>query len=239
MKRIVESMLVFLLALPALGGQDQAKDVQKPLSARQQYHALLREVARQQQAIMDDVQKAKGDEQQKQIQGLGKDFAEKFYRLAEDNPKDSVAEEALFWTLQNGAGSPVYQSALDKFTALVAEMPLKDLVRRATTIRGANQSVMEVVLKRAEKDAEDPLAADLLALIATDGDNLPIAAKATARLKLILEKSSKPRVKASAAMGLGRVLSAKAEQLGTPHEVIQVQDEADRSPRMQKNTLPW
>jgi hypothetical protein len=30
------------------------------------------------------------------------------------------------------------------------------------TIRGANQGVMEAVLKRAEKDAKDPVAADLL-----------------------------------------------------------------------------
>jgi hypothetical protein len=182
MKRIARFMLVIFLGLSAVRGQEETTDDKKLPSATEQYHALVREFTKQYLAIFKDSQKIRGDEQQKQVQGVSKEFAEKFYRLAEDNPNDSVAAGALFWILRHGAGSPVYQNAMDKLTALVADK----------------------------------------------AGNLPIAAEAMARLELILEKSSEPRVKASAAMGLGRVLSAKALLLGLPHEVIQVQDEADK-----------
>ena len=97
------------------------------------------------------MQKAKGEEQRKLLPkyySLSKDFAEKFYKLAEDNAKDPVAADALFWVMQNGAESSVYQKAVERATALVADMPLKDLAQRLKTMRGGNPKLMEVAFER-------------------------------------------------------------------------------------------
>src|SRR5947209_2586900 len=110
-------MLVLVLALPAVWAQDDAKGEKKPLSAREQFGAIQSDFMMQQRAILAQYQKAKGEEQQKHLQryqDLGKDFAEKFYKLAEDNPKDAVATDALFWVLQFGRGSPVFPKTADK-----------------------------------------------------------------------------------------------------------------------------
>jgi hypothetical protein len=235
-----------LLALPALRGDDKPKDEPKPSSAKEQHEALVKDYNAKRSELLTEVRKLKGEEQQKLLQkyfGLGKDFADKFYKLAEDNPKDPVAAEALFWVLQNAEGSSVHPKALDKVTALMDEMSLKDLVQRLRTLRGAPPKLMETVFKRAEKDEKDALAGDLLAWIATTGSSYPIGQKATDRLvdkypehaaiaqvclvlsrsgsakavdtlKQILEKSSKPAVKAAAALGLGKNLSTQTDKLG-------------------------
>jgi hypothetical protein len=235
-----------LLALPAMRGDDKPKDEDKPKTPKEQYQALVKEYSSQQQAIIAKYRKLKGEEQQKVLQkyfGLGKEFADKFYKLAEDNSKDPAATEALFWVLQNGSGSPVHEKAVEKVTALMEEMPLKDLVQRLRMLRGGSPKLMEIVFKRAEKEEKDMLAGDLLAWIATSGEATSIGQKAMDRLidkyidhaaiaqvcqtlgyrtsakgaetlKRILEKSPKDSVKAAAALSLGRNLSAETDKLG-------------------------
>jgi len=247
MRRFTGSMLVLLLALPAMQGQARAQDEKEPPSPQQKYAALLKDFSTQQREIVAAYQKAKGAEQQKLLQkyqGLGKDFAEKFYKLAEDAPKDAAATDALFWVLQNGAGSAVYGKALDRVTALVDEMPLKDLARLLNNGKGArNVKFVDSVMRRVEKDESAPQAGDLLAWVATNGGTTSAGKKATERLvqkypdhpaierlcqvlanskasqaadtlKQILEKSTKPRVKAAAAYALGKQLAARTDTLG-------------------------
>jgi hypothetical protein len=252
-------MLVFVLALPAAWGQDDAKGEKKPLSAKEQFSALQSDFMMQQRAIVAQWQKAKGDEQKKQMQlyqDLGKDFADKFFKLAEDNPKDPVATDALFWVLQFGRGSPVFQKANDKVAVLLGDMPLKDLARRLQTTQVVLPAMVDTVLKRAEKDAKDPAAADLLAWVAIHASYLPAGQKAAAKLvenypdhraieelcanlayapngadtlKQILAKASRPSVKATAAMSMGRLLANKSDQLGgKPEEADKVAAEADK-----------
>jgi hypothetical protein len=250
-------MLALLLALPASQGQDE----KKPPSAKEQYTALVKEYSDQQQQIIKEYQKTKGEEQQKHLEryfGLGKDYAEKFYKLAEDNPKDPAGQDALFWVIQNGAGSKVYPKAAEKVASLVAEMPAKDLTRRLATMRGGSTDLMDAVYKRAEKDAADAEAATLLAWVATTGYHMPIGAKATARLvekypeheaiervcamlgsngppdaadtlKKILEKATKSKVKAAATLALARTLARQADSLGgNPAEGEKVAAEAEK-----------
>src|SRR5262245_50456436 len=108
-------MLVVLLALPALRGDDKkadqkdpppkVQDDKKPLSAKQQYQSLVQEFNSKRNDLVKEIQKAKGPAQQKLIQSymeVGKDYADKFYKLAEENPKDAIALESIFWILQNG-----------------------------------------------------------------------------------------------------------------------------------------
>jgi AhpC/TSA family len=245
-----------MLALPALPGQEKAKDEKKdsavkdkdekkPPSPKEQYDALVSEFGKQQLEIRAEYGKAKGEEQAKlanKFRGLGKEFAEKFYKLAEDNPKDAAATDALFWIVQNGAGSEVYQKAADKVTALVAEMPLTELSKRLNTLRGASPAILDAVNKRTEKEEKDPAVVDLLVWTATNAYYLPAGQKAVERLvekfpdhpsiervcpmlgqggvpkgdemlKIILEKNDKRRVKAAAALELGRALAAKTDKL--------------------------
>jgi len=103
-------MLAFVLALPALGAQEE----KKPESAKEQYSALLKEFGGKQQEIIKEVQKAAGEDREALIdkyRALGKDYAAKFYKLAEDNPKDPAAPDALAWVLTNGNGSPLMGKA--------------------------------------------------------------------------------------------------------------------------------
>lgn len=261
-----------MLALPASQGQDKAKDEKKdaavkdkddkkPASAKEEYAALVKDFGSQQREIISQVQKAKGDDRQKLIDkyyGLGKEFAGKFYKLAEDNPKDPVAADALFWVVQNGANSDVSKKAADKVTALIAEMPLSDLIGRLNTIRGGSPAILDAVSKRAEKDDKDKGVADLLVWMARNGAYMPAGQKALEQLvekftdhpsmeqicamlgqgrmpkaeemlKTILEKSEKPRVKAAAALAMGQSLAAKTDQLGDkPAEADKVAAEGEK-----------
>jgi hypothetical protein len=253
-------VLGLLLALPALQGQDPPKDEKKPTSAKEQFNALVKEYAAQQQKIIADYEKT-SDEADKQklvekYRGLGKEFAEKVYKVAEDHPKDTVAADALFWVVQNGAGSPVHEKATEQVTALIGEMPLKDLTRRLNTVRGGSPAIFEAAVKRAEKDEKDPQAAELLAWVATSGSFLPAGQTAAERLiekypdhdavervvrtlargpkgedalKQLLEKEgTKPRVKAVAALALGETAATRADRTRDQAEADKVAAEAEK-----------
>lgn len=242
MKHSVGWLLVALLAVPAL----RADDAEKPQSPKEQFQALMKEISEQRTKLLQQYQKTKGEEQQKVLEkyfAVGKQYADKVYALAEKNPKDPVATDALFWIVQNGTGSPVRAKALDKITTLVGEIPLKELVMRLRGLRGMSSSFVEAVFKRAEKDEKDSAAGDLLAWVVTSGSSRTMSEKATSRLlekypdhkaiaivcqslgrgdspkavetlKQILEKSPKAEVKAAAAMALGNNLAAKTDTLG-------------------------
>ena len=258
MRRVAGIMFALMLAWPAWGADDKPKDDKKP-SAREQYNALLKDFATQRQQLIADIQKAKGDEQQKlllRLNSLTVDFADKFSKLAEEHAKDPVAADALFWVLQNGrVGSPGYKKALDAVTVLVAEMPLKGLGQRLNALPRAFPALLEPVFQRAEKDEKDPAAADLLAWVAATGGRNPLAQKAIARLvekhpdhpalervcqslgrqragdtlKQILEKSSRPGVKAAAALALGQMLASQTDDLSDkPDEADKVAAEAEK-----------
>jgi len=254
-------MLVLLLALPAAWGDDpKDKDGKKDPSPKEQYAALVKEFSTKQQAILAEARKAKGEEQDKlfeKYQSVGKDFADKFLKLAEDNPKDAVASDAYFWIVQNGAGSDAHKKASDKVMTLLDEMSVKDLLAKLNRMQGS-PAIFDAVLKRAEKDAKDPEAGDLVAWVAMRNLRMPNGAKAVdlllekypehksieqvvamlgrmgnpdadSKLKKILETSKQPRVKAAAALGLGKVYAEKCDALADkPAESDKVAAEAEK-----------
>src|SRR5579875_3095706 len=103
MSRIVGSVLVVLLALPALANQDKSKDKEK--TPKEQYKALLKEQSDAMTAFQQAYSKAKTQEERDKI------FKEKYPKpdkiaprmleLAEKNPKDPVAFDALTWLMTN------------------------------------------------------------------------------------------------------------------------------------------
>jgi len=254
-------MLVLLLALPAAWGEEpKEKDGKKDATPKEQYAALVKDFSTKQQAILADARKAEGDEQEKlfqKYQSVGKDFADKFLKLAEDNPKDPVAADAYFWIVQNAGGSDVYKKASDKMMALLDELSVKDLLAKINRMQG-NPAIFDAVLKRAEKDAKDPQAGDLVAWVAMRSFRMPNGQKAIdlllekypehksveqvvgmlgrtgrpdadTKLKKILETSTQPKVKAAAALGLGKMLATKCDGLGDkPAEADKMAAEAEK-----------
>jgi len=104
MYRIVGSVLVMLLALPALANQDKTKD--KPMTPQEQYKALLKEQSDAMQEFQQAYSKAKTQEERDKISNEKypnpDKIAPKMVELAEKNPKDPVAFDALVWVMTNG-----------------------------------------------------------------------------------------------------------------------------------------
>jgi len=253
-------ILAALLVIPALRGADPPKE-EKDQTPKEQYQALVKEFQAQQRENTAEARKAKGAEQTKALQKnvtLAKEFAEKFFKLAEDNPNDPIATDALFWVMQNGMASPVFKQATDKVTNLIAEMPLEQLATRLNSIRGTQTAVLDAVIKRADKEASDPKAGDLLGWVATNAGMLPAGQKAIVQLiekhpdhaalervvsmlgtgripkgeellRKLLSTSSKTDVKAAGTFALGQCLVAKTNKsCDTVEEANKVAAEAEK-----------
>jgi hypothetical protein len=107
MCRVVGSLLILFLALPVLGDQDKATG--KPKTPEEQYKTLLQEQTGAMKAFRDAYEKAKTpDEKSKIVKEKYPDsdkVAPKFLELAEKNPKDPAAVDALVWVVTNTYGN--------------------------------------------------------------------------------------------------------------------------------------
>lgn len=258
MKHVFRGVLALLLAAPAVWAEDKPKDEKKPQTPREEFTALVKDLATQRSRISREAQKAEGEEREKLFQkyrNLGQEYAEKIYALAEKYPKDPVASDAIFWVAQMGSGSSVHAKAMDKVSTFVMEMPLNDLSARLRMLPGTTK-LLEAVFQRAEKEEKDPAAPNLLVWVAMRGPNSPIGKKATDRviekystheavvqlfamigrgangeekLKGYLEKSSSDRIKGLAALSLGRMIRSKSDRLGgKPEESDKLAAEAEK-----------
>jgi hypothetical protein len=122
MCRIVGGVFVLLLlALPAARADDKPKD--KPTMPQEQYKALLKEYQDAIGAFSEAYQKVKTDEERvkflKEKYPKPEQLAAKFLELAEKNPKDPVAFEALSWILTNDRNTGGKDGPADKAVALV------------------------------------------------------------------------------------------------------------------------
>ncbi|HEX3148196.1 MAG TPA: hypothetical protein VHR66_08930 [Gemmataceae bacterium] len=262
MNRIGCWLLAILVPLPASQG-DEPKDKsgKRGTSPKEDYAALVVEFTTRQRAILAEARKAEGEERQKlfeKIDAVGRDFAAKFLKLAEDNPKDPIVTEAYFWIVQHAGGSDAYAKASDKVKALINELPIKDLLVLLVQVKAANDLVIDAILKRAEKDEKDALAGDLLAYAARNGFVFPAGKKAIGlmlekysehaafeqfvehlygiysgdaerTLKTILQQNSQPKVKAAAARSLGHIFVERCDELAEqPAAADKMAAEADK-----------
>lgn len=160
--------LVLLLALPAAHGRDEPKkDDKPPPTAKGQYDTLAKEYAEQTKTVLADARKAKGAERDKlydKYDALGKEYADKFLKLAEDNPTDAVAADAVFWGLRNVQGGDPKAEA--KATALVAALSMADVKRLVPFNGSRSTALLDAVMARAETVPYDPLAGDLVGWVA-------------------------------------------------------------------------
>ncbi len=241
---------------------DEAGPDKKPPTAREKCDKLVRTFAADQFKFIKEFSVAKGTDRDKlteKFQGLHKEYADKFYQLAEENPKDPVAADALFLIVQI-AGS--HAKADEKVAALIATMPLPELNGKLQQVQVSwSATLLAAVVKRAEAAENDPLVIDLLAFVASKRVVPGVEAtiqKATTllvekypnhpalervcktlasggsdtekTLKRIVEMATSPKVKALAVLALGQNLSGQLDWFeGRPEDADKLAAEAEKS----------
>ena len=122
MHRVVRGVLVLMLAIPALGAEDKSKD--KPATPAEQYQKLLEQDQQDVKAYQDALKDAKTPEERQKIvrekSPKTEKLAPQFIELAEKNPKDPVAVDALIWVMTNRSIGGEYLTHRAKALELLA-----------------------------------------------------------------------------------------------------------------------
>jgi tetratricopeptide (TPR) repeat protein len=117
MRRTVLWALAALVLGPPLWADPPPKDESAKKLPAQQYRALLDEYQKAQQAFSAAYRAAKTDEERQKVFDKypepGK-YAPRFLKLAEDNPKDPAALDALVWVVSAASHTPEASKALDQ-----------------------------------------------------------------------------------------------------------------------------
>jgi hypothetical protein len=99
------------------GDPPKAKADDEAKSPADQLKALQKEYTDAMQAFYKAYSQAKTDEERQKVFGekypKPQTFASKFLKLADDNPKDPAAVDALVWVCQNVRGGDDHQKAID------------------------------------------------------------------------------------------------------------------------------
>jgi hypothetical protein len=113
MRRIIPVVVVLALAWPALADDDKPKDKPKEPDKQtpaEQYKALVKEYNDAVQAFTKEMREAKTPADRQKLQNEKRPqpdkFAAKFLDLAEKNPKDPAAVDALAWVTINVVTAP-------------------------------------------------------------------------------------------------------------------------------------
>jgi hypothetical protein len=105
MHRTAASLLVLLLAWPALAHEGKPSDGKKPATPAEAYQALLDEYQNARQAFSKAYKEAKTDEERQKIvqekYPQADKFAPRFLELAEKHPGEPAAVDALVWVVTN------------------------------------------------------------------------------------------------------------------------------------------
>jgi AhpC/TSA family len=119
MRRLVTTTLALVLLGPALWALDDTKDKAKKdkrATPEQAYQTIIKEYQNAQQEFFKAIREAKTDEERtKAIAKSPKreEYASRMMTLATEHPKNSAAEKALIWVVQNAGYSPDGAEALD------------------------------------------------------------------------------------------------------------------------------
>jgi hypothetical protein len=119
-----------LVGLPSWGVADQPKEPPapaKPQTPEEQFKALAKEYNDAQQAFFKSARAAKTDEERKKlVRPSVEKYEKQIFELAEKNPKDPFAVDALLWVVQHGGSSG------DEALSILAKDHLQD--KRVGTI---------------------------------------------------------------------------------------------------------
>ncbi len=158
MRYLVLGALALLVGTPALWAQETPKDRSPPAKSTplaEQFQSLLKEFQKAEQEFTKAYRDAKtNDEREKVVKdkypALQK-FPGRFLELAQKNPKDPVAVDALVWILLHTEGGPDIAKAIDQFVQhhlsspklgplcqQLGQMPLKSSEKLLRGIREKN-----------------------------------------------------------------------------------------------------
>ncbi len=180
MRYLLATIMVALLATPLLRAQDDKKD--KPKTAQEQFEALMMELQTAREDANKSFRAAKTEAEREKIQP---EFMKKLQamtprmlELAEKNPKDEVASEALMFVLSVAPKGPEQEKATSLFLKDHAERVPDACIMLAQTHNPRAEGFFSAVLK--QKDSSDKAKA-----FATLG----LASLAKARLEMLDPKS--------------------------------------------------
>ncbi len=109
-------------AKPEAAKEETAKE--EPLSPAQQFSKLVLEQRAAMNAFMAKYREAKTNEERQQLMRESypqpATYAAQFLQLAEQNPDDPIAVQALGWILSNASGTPEGEKAVQKLLAVAA-----------------------------------------------------------------------------------------------------------------------
>jgi hypothetical protein len=127
MYRIAGGLLVLVLVLPAFSddqAKDKAKDQGQPPTPAEQFKALEKEYQDALQAFQKEYGEAKTDDERQKIAQekypQPDKFAPKFLALAEENPKDAAALDALLWVVTRSSGLEAKDDPRSKALVILA-----------------------------------------------------------------------------------------------------------------------
>jgi hypothetical protein len=208
MDRMVGGILVLVLGISVVAAEDEGQDKQ-PATPEQQYTALLKEYNDAFQEYATAFREAETpQDQQKVIQEKyprPDKWASKFLELAEKNPKEPFAKEALIWIVTN-------EYRLWRFTPWYEHTARYEQIWIATS-GGRRFGVPSKEEQHIRSKATDLLLRDHLAsaklgrvveMLGASQDK-----KSAALLRAILDKNPSKEVKAEAAVALARQMQAR------------------------------
>src|SRR5437016_3835663 len=110
---------VLAFAMSAVAQTPQDKPPAAPQTPAQQYESLVKEYTGKQNEFYKAYREAKTSEERKKAlaekQPKASDYVAKFLDIADKNPKDPVAGDALIWVLSNGSGrDPQWEKTREK-----------------------------------------------------------------------------------------------------------------------------
>jgi len=121
MLRITGSIVLLLLAWPAMADDDKAKD--KPTTPAEQYKSLEKDYNDAMQAFQKAYGEAKTEEDRQKLFAdkypRPDKFAPRFLKLAEEHPKDAAAQDALVWIVTRSFGAPGKDSPRTKAVVML------------------------------------------------------------------------------------------------------------------------
>src|SRR5262249_25403546 len=186
-RRIRRLSLLFLVLVPvALPAGDDSKDKEKspkPPTPQEQFQALLGEVRKEQGEAIKAYREAKTEaEREKAKQDYLKKpqaFAARVLEIAEKNPKDNVAFQALAWIAENvpdgaeldKAVAMLVKEHLDKLGRLCAQLayskspasekPLRAVIEKSSTAAVQAQASLALGQRlKTQADSPDRMTAD-------------------------------------------------------------------------------
>src|SRR5262245_57703424 len=156
-RKVLWSGVLLLVFVPALAALDDKKD---PAPPKEQYDTLLKEYQTAQKDFSKAYQAAKTDEERrKAIEQMPnpQKLAPRFLEIAEKNPKDPVAVDALVWVVTNGRGGKEVEQAVDlpgkDHVSSPRLGPLCQSLSRSPT-PGAEKLLRAILEKNPDKDVQ-------------------------------------------------------------------------------------